>query len=61
MEPQKQGNSAGPGPEVVQRVTKERACKECVAGHCRMRLEVSSDECPQALQEALSILPILER
>ena len=36
-------------------------CKESVAGQCRMRLEVSWDECPQALQEGFSILPILER
>ena len=35
--------------------------KESVAGQCRMRCEVSWDECPQALQEEFSILPILER
>ena len=35
--------------------------KESVAGQCRMRWEVSWDECPQALQEGFSILPILER
>ena len=35
--------------------------KESVAGQCIMRLEVSWDECPQALQEGFSILPILER
>ena len=34
---------------------------ESVAGQCRMRLEVSWDECPQALQEGLSILLIYER
>ena len=35
--------------------------KESVAGQCRMRWEVSWDECPQELQEGFSILPILER
>ena len=35
--------------------------KESVAGQCRMRLEVPWDECPQALQEGFSVLPILER
>ena len=35
--------------------------KESVAGQCRMRQEVIWDECPQALQEGFSILPILER
>ena len=34
---------------------------ESVAGQCRMRREMSWDECPQALQEGFSILPILER
>ena len=35
--------------------------KESVAGQCRMRWEVSWDECPLTLQEEFSILPILER
>ena len=35
--------------------------KESVAGQCRMKSEVSWDECPQALHEGFSILPILER
>ena len=35
--------------------------QKSVAEQCRMRREVSWDECPQALQEGLSILPILER
>ena len=35
--------------------------KESVAGQCRMRSEVSWDECPQALQKGFSILPILKR
>ena len=30
--------------------------KESVAGQCRLRREVSWDECPQALQEGFSIL-----
>ena len=34
LEPQKPGNSPGPGPQVVER---ERAGKEFVAGQCRMR------------------------
>ena len=35
--------------------------EESVAGQCRMRSEVSRDECPQALEEGFSILPILVR
>ena len=35
--------------------------KESVAGQCRIKSEVSWDECPQALQDGFSILPILER
>ena len=35
--------------------------KEFVTGQCRMRWEVSWGECPQALQEEFSILPILKR
>ena len=31
-----------------------------LAGHCRMKSEVSWDECPQALQEGFLILPILD-
>ena len=34
---------------------------ESVAGQCRMRGKVYWDECPQALEEEFSILPILER
>ena len=39
---------------------KSKWCKGSVAGQCRMRSEVSWDECPQVLQEGFSILPILE-
>ena len=34
---------------------------ESVAGQCRMRWEVSWDQCAQALQEGFSILPILNK
>ena len=40
---------------------KSERLKESVAGQCRMRREVSWDECPQALQEGFSIPSILER
>ena len=64
MDPQKPGNFQGSGPEVWTRYRespKSERRKESVAGQCRMRLEVSWDECPQALQEGFSVLPILER
>ena len=64
MEPQKPGNSPGPGPEVVEIETEscQRASgSEFVAVQCRMRSEVFWDECLQALQQEFSILPILER
>ena len=35
--------------------------RESVAGQCRMKSQVSWDECPQAMQEGFSILPFLER
>ena len=34
---------------------------ESVTGQCRMRRQVSWDECTDVLQEGFSILPILER
>ena len=43
------------------RETKIERRKESVARQCRMRSEMSWDECPQALQEGFSILLILER
>ena len=63
MEPQKPANFPGSGPEVVERprVAKSERRKESIVGQCRMRSEVSWDECPQAMQEGFSILPILER
>ena len=62
MEPQRQGNSPGSGPEVVETESRQRVSgAESVAGQCRMRQKVSWDECPQTLQEGFSILPILER
>ena len=63
IEPQKQGNSPGSGPEVVKSrgSPKSERHKESVAGQCRMRWEVSWDECPHALQEGFSMLPILEK
>ena len=36
-----------------QRGVKSERRKESVAGQCRMRWEMSSDECPQALQERI--------
>ena len=53
------GLSPGPGPEVVERDRESQKSewrKESVAGQCRMRRE-----CPRALQEGFSILPILGR
>ena len=62
MEPQKPGNSprAWTRGRAETESPKSERRKESVAGQCRMRLEVSWDECPQALQERFSIMPLLE-
>ena len=52
------------GPEVVkrQRVAKEQAVQRVCSWTMQNEIrEVSWGECPQALQEGFSILPILER
>ena len=63
MTPQKPGNSPGPGPEVEEkrRVAKERAAQRVHSWTVQNEMRGSWDECPQALQEGFSILPILER
>ena len=60
-EPQKPGNSRRTRGRRETESPKSERRKEFVAGQCRMRWDVSWDECPQALQQGFSILPILER
>ena len=63
MEPQKPGNSPGPGTEVVERqkIAKERATQRVRSWTEQNEMRGSWDGCSQALQEGFSILPILER
>ena len=63
MEPQKPGNSPGPGLEVVERqkIIKKRATQRVRSWTVQNEIEVSWDGCPQALHEEFSILPMLER
>ena len=60
---QKSGNSPGSEPEVVERmrVAKERAGQRVRSWTMQNEMRGVLDECPPALQESFSILPILEK
>ena len=63
MEPQKPGNSPGPGSEVVQRqrVAQEQATQRVRSWTVQNEVRGVLGQVSQALQEGFSILPILER